>query len=182
MSQLFHFLHFLLENCSASIHTFCITHSKMHCYSSYIVLALKFLCQYILLLATKVIAVQTSEAILQHMVMQCFKRPQKKQRVLPQKCAFACNCWFALPYFTSFVVSVEYTPMWSYFLCLSMIRQYVTAVMIRVLTVRATSCLDSCLGSGRCSPAPPVGRQMKRVTQQGCVSMCVHVTQCVGLW
>ena len=34
---------------------------------------------------------------------------QKKQRSWPQKCAFACNCWFALPCFTSFVISEEHT-------------------------------------------------------------------------
>lgn len=66
-----------------------------------------------------------------------FNRPQ-----LPQKCAFACNCWFAFPYFPSFLVSVEHTPMWSSFLCLYMIRQYVTAVMICSLTVRGPSQLQ----------------------------------------
>lgn len=106
---------------------------------NYTVCALMLLYQYILALATEDIAVQTSETILQRMVLQRFNRPQKKQRFLPQKCAFACNCWFAFPYFTSFVVSVEHTPMWSSFLCLSMMRQYVTAVMIRSLTVRAAS-------------------------------------------
>lgn len=54
--------------------------------------------------------------------------------------------------------------MWSCFFCLSMIRHYVTAAMICSVTVSAASPTSV---SGRCSPAPPVGRRMKRVTQQG---------------
>ena len=62
----------------------------------------------------------------------------------------------------------------SHFLCLPMIRHYVTAVMICSFTVKSSL-------SGRCSPAPPVGRQMKRVTHQGfvCVRACMCVCTCV---
>jgi len=72
--------------------TLSLSHSPKYIVTPATLFLLSNLCQYILLLATKVIAVQTSETILQHMVMQCFKRPQKKQSLLPQKCAFASNC------------------------------------------------------------------------------------------
>lgn len=117
-------------------------HTLLHFTPVLLFFSLMFLYQYVSVPDTKLIAVQTTETILQCMVLQCFNRPQKKQRSLPQKCAFACNCWFAFRYLTSFVVSVEHTPMWSSSLCLSMIRQHVTAVMIRSLTVRAASLLS----------------------------------------
>lgn len=96
-----HFLHHTLQNNTTAL------------------FSLIFLYQYIFnFRPLKLLQCKPSETILQSMVMQCFMRP----RLLPQECAFACNCWFAFPYFTSFVVSEEHTPMWSSLLCLSMIR------------------------------------------------------------
>lgn len=135
----------------------------------YIVFLLIFLHQYISVLATKVNAVQTSE-----MVLQCFDGPQKKQRSFPQKCAFACNCWFAFPYSTSFVVSVEHTPMWSSLLCLSMIRQYVTAVMICSLTVSAASPLRLLSRLRQMLPGSPCWETDEACDSTGlCKSVCV---------
>ncbi len=110
------------------------------------------------------------------MVLQCFNRPQKKQKSPPQKCAFACNCWFAFPYFTSFVVSLEHTPMWSSFLCLSMIRQYVTAVMI--LTVRGASHLRFLSQLRQMLPCSPCWETDEACDSSGlcaCVCLCVCV-------
>lgn len=175
MSQLFHFL-------KTSLHLITLSVSHIPKYN-YIVFALMFLYQYILVLPTKVIAVQTSETILQRMVLQCFNKLKKKQRLLPQKCAFACNCWFAFPYFTSFVVSVEHTPMWSSFLCLSMIRQYVTAVMIRSLTVRAASCLRLLSRLRQMLPGSPCWETDEACDSTGlCECVCYTMRGTMVIW
>lgn len=110
-----------------------------------------------------------------------FQRAAKKERSQPQKCAFACNCWFVFPYSTSFVVSVEHTPMWSSLLCLSMIRQYVTAVTSRSLTVSAASHLQLLSRLQQMLPGSPCWETDEAYDSTGlCVSVCV--AHCVGLW
>lgn len=63
-------------------------------------------------------------------------------------------------------------------LCLCMIRQWVTAVMICSLTVIGPVSSPTPVSA----PAPPVGRQMKRVTHQGCVSLCFSVRGSLVNW